>query len=317
MKPLLPLAIAAFTVLFGLPAHATAVYHYERAEGPARTLVVDAAGATVATLTDGARTAVFRGPTRTFDEPAATTATVTTRDRVLLAPRPWHAGGETDGDLRAWLANTLAGSAPDRGPDVLDIAMQYRRDTPDLVNANGIRYAGRAFFGPVVAGERITGSDFVDYLGVPWTYDDGVTQEPDPLHQDSLDCSGFLRMVFGYRSGYPVGRTPGPGVLPRTVSDFATAGPGTVVVPDTGTAPSTAQLATLLPGDVLLFDLDPEDGPLLDHSGLYLGLDSAGQPRFISSRKVHNAPTMGDRNGSSVLTGSGVFARVLREVRRL
>jgi len=315
MKPLLPLAIVTFTVLFGLPARATAAYHYERAEAPARTLVVDATGTTVATLTDGARTAVFRGPVRTFDEPAATTATVTTRDRILLAPRAWHAGGQTDGNLGVWLANTLAGNAPDT--DVLDIAMQYRRDTPDLVNGNGIRYAGRAFFGPVVAGERVTGSDFVDYLGVPWTYDDGVTQEPDPLHKDSLDHSGFLRMVFGYRSGYPVGRAPGPGVLPRTVSDFATAGPGTVVVPDAGTAPSAAQLATPLPGDVLLFDLDPEDGPLLDHSGLSLGLDSAGRPRFVSSRKAHNAPTMGDRNGSSVLTGTGVFARVLREVRRL
>jgi len=148
-------------------------------------------------------------------DPLVPDAARTTRDRILPAPRAWYAGGQTDGNLGAWLANTLAGNAPDT--DVLDIAMQYRRDTPDLVNGNGIRYAGRAFFGPVVAGERITGSDFVDYLGVPWTYDDGVTQEPDPLHKDSLDCSGFLRMVFGYRSGYPVGRAPGPGVLPRTV----------------------------------------------------------------------------------------------------
>ena len=51
--------------------------------------------------------------------------------------------------------------------------------------------------------------------------------------------------------------------------------------------------------------------------GIYLGLDSAGHPRFISSRKVANGPTMGDRGGASLLTGDGLYASAFREAKRL
>ena len=70
-------------------------------------------------------------------------------------------------------------------------------------------------------------------------------------------------------------------------------------------------------GDLLFFDLDPVDGPLLDHSAIFLGVDSAGRPRFISSRKHYNGPTMGDKNGASVLTGDGVLAQAFRLARRI
>jgi hypothetical protein len=43
--------------------------HFDRLGGPARTVVRDGSGAMVATLTDGARTAVLTGPGRTFTEP--------------------------------------------------------------------------------------------------------------------------------------------------------------------------------------------------------------------------------------------------------
>ena len=199
MKSLLPLILA---VLIGLPATAIAgvnpsPYHYVRAEDPPRTLVLDEAGATVATLTDGAHTGVFSGPSRTFEELDATDATVTTRGWVRVAPLPWRLGGEHDVALGRWLTNSLS----DRSLDVVGVAMQYRRHTPDLFDAQGIRYAGRAFFGPVIDGERVSDSDFTDYLGKSWTYADGVVRQPDPVRKDSLDCSGFLRIVFGYRSG--------------------------------------------------------------------------------------------------------------------
>ncbi len=314
MKTLLSLML---TVLIGLPGPAVAgvdpPYRYIRAEDPPRTLVLDESGSTVATLTDGSRTGVFRGPARTFAEPRATEATVATRDWVRVAPLPWRLGGEHDAALGRWLTKALG----DRGIDVLGIAMQYRRHAPDLFDAKGVRYAGRAFFGPVIDGERVSDSDFTDYLGVPWTYSDGVVRQPEPIRKDSLDCSGFLRMVFGYRSGYPLGWDPGDGRLPREVRDLATGGPGPVIIADSGVRPSAKQLGRLQTGDLLLFDLDPEDGPLLDHSAIFLGLDSLGQPRFISSRKMYNGPTMGDKNGASVLSGDGVLAQAFRLARRI
>ncbi|SDW48782.1 hypothetical protein SAMN05421504_101724 [Amycolatopsis xylanica] len=317
MKPSTVLTLAILTVLFGPSVPASAAgpprYHYERAENPGRTLVVTESGTTVATLTDGSRTGVFRGPSRTFAEPEVTSATVTTRDWVRVAPLPWRLGGEHDAALGRWLTTMLT----DRSPDVLAIAMQYRRGTENLFDPRGVRYAGRAFFGPMVDGERVTDSDFTDYLGVPWTYVDGTVRRPDPIRKDSLDCSGFLRMIYGYRAGYPLGWTPSDGRLPRQTNDIATVGPGTLIVPNSGAQPPPESLARLRAGDLLLFDLDPEDGPLIDHSAIYLGLDSAGQPRFISSRKRYNGPTMGDRNGASVLTGDGVFAHVFRVARRI
>jgi cell wall-associated NlpC family hydrolase len=287
-------------------------YDFVRVDDPPRTLVLNALGDRLATLTDGARTAVFRGPARTFAEPEVATATVTTQDWVRVAPAPWRPGGEQDPVLGGWVVNELN----DRTPDVLDISMQYRRNTPDLHDDKGVRYAGRAFFGPLVNGERVSDADFNDYLRVPWTQD-GVVRPPDALRKDSLDCSGFLRMVFGYRSGYPLGGDPSDVRLPRQVKDFAAGAPGALVVANTGVRPSEDQLERLQAGDVLAFDLDPADGPLLDHSAIYLGVDSAGQPRFISSRKTYNAPTMGDKYGASVLSGDGVFAQVFRLARRL
>jgi hypothetical protein len=312
----LPFLVVAVLAAFPFPvagAETPPGHHFVRLDDPPRTLVLDENDDKVATLTDGARTAVFRGPGRTFAEPAVTTAAVTTNDWVRIAPRPWKPGGENDPVLAAWLTNAL----DDRTPDVLDIAMQYRRDTPDLHDDKGIRYAGRAFFGPVIDGERVSDSDFNDYLGVAWTYHDGVVRAPDPVRKDSLDCSGYLRMVFGYRAGYPLGWAPSRVRLPRQAKDFAAGAPGTVIVADAGARPPADQLRRLRTGDVLAFDLDPADGPLLDHSAIYLGLDSAGQPRFVSSRKTYNAPTMGDRYGASVLSGDGVLAHAFRLARRI
>lgn len=312
------LPFLVFAVLVVLPPPVAAAetppgYHFVRLDDPPRTLVLNEDDDRVATLTDGARTAVFRGPSRTFAEPSVASATVTTNDRVRVAPRSWRLDGEQDPVLGPWLTNALN----DRTPDVLDIAMQYRRDTPDLRDDKGIRYAGRAFFGPLVNGERLSDADFNDYLGVPWKYHDGVVRDPDALRKDSLDCSGYLRMVFGYRAGYPLGWAPSHVRLPRQARDLTAGAPGAVIVADTGARPPADQLRRLRTGDVLAFDLDPADGPLLDHSAIYLGVDSAGQPRFISSRKTYNGPTMGDKYGASVLTGDGVLAQAFRLARRL
>lgn len=41
---------------------------------------------------------------------------------------------------------------------------------------------------------------------------------------------------------------------------------------------------------------------------LSLGLDTAGERRFLSSRKRANGPTLADRRGKSVLDGTGLHA---------
>jgi hypothetical protein len=50
---------------------------------------------------------------------------------------------------------------------------------------------------------------------------------------------------------------------------------------------------------------------------MYLGLDTAGAHRFLSSRKIPNGPTLADRGHRSTLSGTGYYAKAFRAVRRL
>jgi cell wall-associated NlpC family hydrolase len=88
-----------------------------------------------------------------------------------------------------------------------------------------------------------------------------------------------------------------------------------VLIPNTGTR--VTDLAPLAPGDLLFFKWDPENPHPIDHVGMYLGLDTAGHARFISSRQTINGPTMGDTGGASLLDGNGLWARSFRGARRL
>src|SRR5213076_1977899 len=118
------------------------------------------------------------------------------------------------------------------------------------------------------------------------------------------DCSGFVRMVYGYRSGYPLETGEPTGLaLPRRAVMMAESGPG-VRLP-AGVGPP--QL-----GDLVFFDADPGDGPQVDHVGIYVGPDSHGRHRFLSSRKTANGPTLGDLGGASLLDGGGLYARAYR-----
>jgi cell wall-associated NlpC family hydrolase len=135
-------------------------------------------------------------------------------------------------------------------------------------------------------------------------------------HYGALDCSGFVRIVYGYRSGYPLQYTPrARGALPRRAVMMAERGPGVLIIPDSGK--QVTDFDRLQAGDLLFFDADPGDGPVVDHVGMYLGIDSAGRRRFVSSRKVANGPTLGDVGAASVLDGSGLYASGFRSARRL
>jgi cell wall-associated NlpC family hydrolase len=286
-----------------------------RKDSPARTVVLDDAGTTLAIFTDGARTVRLTGPVRTFTEPKNTTASVTTDAWVRLAPTEWRKGAENQSWFRPWLTKALA----DRSPDVLAVAVQYIDGAPDLKNADGVRYAGDASFGPVSADDpdgRAENNDFYDYLGVAWDFPDVGRKTPKPDRYGDVDCSGYLRLVYGYRMGYPLRDLNKSGIgLPRRAFAMSKYGPGVEVVRYTGSAPTSYDV--LQPGDLLFFDTDSASNGENDHSGIFLGKDSAGHYRFISSRTKADGPTFGDRGGAAILDGGARYSEIWRNARRL
>lgn len=261
-------------------------YRYERLNAPARTVVRDEHGAIVASFTDGARTAAITGPARTFAEPARTPAVVTTQVWPRLIPQPWRPDAEREEWFRPWLDAAVA----DRTDDVLAIAAQYLDDAPAAQDAKSVRYRGNATFGA---------ADFYDYLGVDWSFPDGGTEKHAQDRYGALDAAGFVRLVFGYRLGYPLRDGAGRGAgLPRTPAAMAAFDAGVPIE-------TTSSRLALQPGDLLLFDTGRGG---VDHVGLFVGLDQGGRPRFVSSRRQAEGPTLGDEGAS--FTG-------LRGVRRL
>jgi len=275
---------------------------------PPRTIVERPCGTARAVLTDGARTAVIEGSERLFGEASAASA-VRTRGWVRLLPTAF--GGSLDAALEAWLEAALA----DQRPDVLAVAMQYLEGAPAVVE-NGVQIAGDAAYGPLSdLGTRVEGADFNDYLGLRWTFPDGTADRPKPEMLHSLDCSGYMRMLWGYRGGLPLAVAQSNAALSRRAVQMATSTFGVTIIADGEGA--GALLGRLQVGDLVFFDADPLDGPAVDHVGMALGRDEAGHLRFISSRKGPNGPTLGDLHGASILDGAGLYARAFRSSRRL
>jgi cell wall-associated NlpC family hydrolase len=285
---------------------------FDRLANPARTVVRDRAGAVRATFTDGARTVALTGPSRTFAEPRFTDATITTTTWVRLAPVAWTAGAEK----AAWFGPWFEAAREDTSPDVFAVAMQYADGAADVKDADGLVLHGDAIFGPVepAGAARLEQSDFLDYLGISYAFPD-ISKEPKPDHWGALDCSGFVRMVYGYRLGFPLLGTnePGPG-LPRRAYAIAESGPGVALIPDTG-ARATAYDA-LQPGDLVFFEVEGGEDEL-DHVGIFVGIDSDGHYRFMSSRERANGPTFGDLGGTSLLDDGGTYSRGWRAARRI
>lgn len=304
----LVIALLAAFLLSSFPGASAASagegYTTTRAASPARSIIKDSSGRVVATLTDGSRSVVLTGASRTFAE-STTSAVVTTTARVRLLDAPFAGRLDT-----AWLDAALA----DRSPDLLAVALAYVTGAPEVRSSDGVVVSDDASYGPLVDGVRQEGSDWNDYLGVSATYD-GKVDAPEAEQIGALDCSGFVRMVFGARGGHAMSLLPDGVRLPRRAVQMATGGPGTVVVPDRGK--QVTSFGALLAGDLVLFDASTDDGTAVDHVGIYLGKDSAGQPRFVSSRKSVDGPTMGDVQGRSTLSGTGLYAKSFRAVRRV
>ncbi|MGN9807400.1 NlpC/P60 family protein [Micromonospora sp. L32] len=290
-------------------------YHYQRSSEPDRTEIIDSSGEPVAVMTDGARTAHIYGPSRTFEEPSFTDAKVETDMWVRLAPQPWRAGAEQE----QWFIDWFAAARRDRSPDVLAISFEYVDGAPVKRDNQGQQYSGDASFGPPDPADpdgRQERSDFYDYLGLPWSFLDGKAAVPEPQRKLALDCSGYLRMVYGHRLGYPLRgtNTPGEG-LPRRAYAMAELGPGVQLMPNSGQR--ARGIDKLLPGDLVFFNAQPVPNRQIDHSGIYLGIDDGGHHRFISSRSQTDGPTMGDVSGAPLLDGVGYWPDRWLTARRL
>ncbi|UQA96467.1 C40 family peptidase [Streptomyces halobius] len=296
---------------------------WERLSNPARTVLRDGAGKVLATFTDGARTATLTGPSRSFTEPAHTASRIVTEDWVRLMPEKWRVGAETEPWFTKWFKEMRDSTAD----DVFAIAFQYVEGAPVKKDAAGVAYAGDANFGPinpngrVGADLRLEQSDFYDYLGIPYTFRDGTHVTPEAARARSMDCSGFIRTVFGYRARFPLmsSDTTGDG-LPRTANGMARSKTGVDIIKLKGAAPRyerPASIDQLQPGDLVFFWLDARTKDRLDHVGIYLGQDTDGHRIFISSREEVNGPTIGDKGGVSRLDGNGFYAELLRSAKRL
>ncbi|MET8331972.1 NlpC/P60 family protein [Streptomyces sp. NPDC005181] len=295
---------------------------WSRLENPARSVLRGSDGQIKAVFTDGAHLATLTGPARTFAEPASTSSKVSTTDWVRLMPESWKKGAEKE----KWFTDWYTEYEDSKEDDVFAIAFQYVAGAPQKKDEQGTAYAGDANFGPLnttgaEGGDlRLEQSDFYDYLGLSYPFRDGQTGTPEPLRAKSLDCSGFIRMVLGYRTRYPLmsSDTSGDG-LPRTANGMARSGEGVDVLPLAGVTADDRPSAIdqLQPGDLVFFKLDTRTKDRLDHVGMVLGYDTEGHLIFVSSREEVNGPTIGDVGGVSRLDGNGYYAKTLRSAKRL
>ena len=290
-------------------------YAYRHLFDPDRLEVRDSKAHLLATFTNGAHTAVLAGPRRRFVEGKAS---VSHAKWVRTYPAPFDGGVDRD-----WLEQAFAANE-ERVPDVLAIAIQYIRDAPSIQEGD-LQIAGDARYGPGTEENRQEGSDFNDYLGVTWSYPDEPDDPPEPKQFQCLDCSGYVRMVWGYRhhlpgAGYedrvPLSYAPRPdhSTMPRRAYQIYKSAPGVIIVPRRERVTDLSRLGI---GDLVFFDADAKDGPQIDHLGMYLGRDADRRYRFISSRKKRNGPTLGDYKGASLLDGTGLYARSFCAVRRI
>lgn len=287
-------------------------FRFEQAGDPARTIVLDGARR-VAELTSGARTVLVAGPARTFTEPQATAARIETTWWVRVAPAAYHPEQLRTAGFAAWLLAQIGNT----GDDVLAAATQYITGAPERTDANGVRYAGDAGFGYLNEESIRDGADFYDFLGVPWTWQDGQVSRPSTRWNRQLDCSGYVRLIYGYRMGIEMFRGNGYVTgLPRTAYAISDHAPSVVVASPTDSDEAPTDLSRVRPGDLVFFALHAADPGLITHCGIVLGPDTAGGLRFVSARQRINGPTFGDVGGDGVID-SGYFGKRLRRAIRL
>lgn len=254
--------------------------------------------------------------------------TVTHDSWVRLLPTPF------DGTWTSTLVSQIRAWAVDGSADVLAYAFAFITGAPaieDPVLGTAKQVLGEAKYGPTHPdGTRVEGADFNDYIGISWNYSHltvPVIDSPEASQQSCLDCSGFVRIVFGFHLGIPMSQQEVADLnglnLPRRSVQIASGGPGILIAEASGAPPT---LTGLQIGDVVAFNADTADDRSGenaddveendDHVGIYVGRDPAGNDLFISSRKTANGPTIGSLGGASYLNGEGFLAVALRRIRR-
>lgn len=274
------------------------------------TVGVRGLASTGATVLPQARVYDFRIDTATWTDPP-----VVTHDTwVRVLPEPF------DGTWTAAVEQRIRAWAGDTSPDALAYSSMYRPFAPAVTDParQNTTVLGESGYSPLSSsGLREVGADFHEYMGLAWSFPSGEsTGAPDPKWLGNLDCSGFVRMVYGHHLGVPLGLAEDPDrrYLPRRSQWQAASSPGVVVARATDAPPP---LDALRIGDLLFWN-DPDDGAV-SHTGIYLGTDQDGKRRFVSSRKTPNGPTMADVGGRSIIDGtpSDLYTDKLRMIRRL
>lgn len=270
------------------------------------------------TFTLDSYTVTTTGPERTFTE-----KDVEVNHSIWVRTLPQPFDGTVD---YTWLAKALDANQQEVA-DILAMAMQYIKGAPPLV-LDGLQIGGDASYGPIKDGKRQENADFNDYLGIDWHYpnEDPPIDKPEKKEFRCLDCSGYIRMIWGYRhnfagSGYidriPLSRriTSDLSAIPRRSWEICDAGPGIIIIPNRDR--QVTDLTQMEIGDLVFFDADTEDGNRIDHLGMYIGIDRKGQHRFISSRKSLNGPTFRDNDKGKSVLDECIYGRRFRAVRRL
>ena len=285
-------------------------------------------GTEVAWFTEGAYTVRMAGPLRTFVV-GAPVPLITTTQWVRTLAAPFDSAAMSTKDLRAWLDAARAENCTTGTPDILALAFEYTEGTPND--------AGYEF-----------GADFHDYLGVDWDAPDANLIAAEPAQLGKLDCSGYMRLVFGERTNFvhegvdtriPLSLHERAGSIPRTSREQYRSGPGKIVVPFRTEPPGAApfhgeptpeELAAIEVGDLVFFDTACEydalvpscgaDWTTISHIGLYVGEDALGNRRFLSSRIVADGPTVANTGGFSIFNAtpgvSHAYPRWFRAARR-
>jgi cell wall-associated NlpC family hydrolase len=316
IRKLLLLSLLLFPFSFGA---AQSGFTFSKYKNPDRTEVRDSTNHWIATFTNNSYTVTLSGPARNFSERTAGYS-VTHSTWVRTLPTPFT--GKVD---QNWL-NQARTANQNLVADVLALGMQYIEAAPIIIQGS-LQIAGDSSYGPLQSdGTRQEGSDFNDYLGITWNYSDGTHDSPESAQKFCLDCSGFMRMIFGYRHSFanaaykdqiPLCISPRTdrAAMPRRSFEIYASAPGTLIITNTGK--QITDFSKINIGDLVFFDADAGDGTQIDHVGMYLGIDSGGNYRFISSRKSIDGPTLGDYNGKSVLNGTGLYATSFRGARRM
>ncbi|MDI3287744.1 hypothetical protein [Polyangium sp. 15x6] len=282
----------------------------------------------VAWFTKGSYTVRMTGPSRTFSAGVTGVPSVTTTMWIRTLATPFDPVTMGTTARSAWLNAARVVNCVTGTSDILAVAYEYIEGaSKDAAYANG--------------------ADFHDYLGLSWDPADGNIVAADATQLGRIDCSGFLRLVFGFRANFLYSGLEAkipmsfyvPGTLTRASKDQYQSGPGKIIVPfrtqPTGAVafngtPTTTELSAIQVGDIVFFDSSCDyavsspscgtDWTSISHTGIYVGQDSANNARFLSSRSTANGPTVANTGGWSVFnnaTGiSGTYPKRFRGARR-